>query len=207
MAVYKNGKKYDDDSDVAKRHYAILEAHSGGPSAVNKSGGSGSKGGSKPSYDVTTMDGAKGLYEAQKKYNFDDKYGYYNDSGQYVGFFQDATDGGGMNTTDTYFQGGGPISTLLNVAKIRPAGMSREKNDAGDFVVPRANIGFRDFTDMTDRGGPQAMGGEYQGGPLFVSNIFNALDQIGGVDQGERVTYASITPEELLARRLSKRSF
>lgn len=205
MAVYKNGKKYDDDSEVAKKHYAILEAHGGGPSAVKKSGGSGSKGGSKPSYDPQTE--ADLLQRAQAKYNTDDRYGYYNDSGQYVGFLQDATDGGGMNTTGTYFQGGGPISTLLNVAKIRPAGMSRERNDAGEYIVPRTDIGFRDFTDMTDRGGPQAMGGAYQGGPMFVSNIFNALDQIGGVDQGERATYASMTPEELLARRLARRSY
>ena len=85
----------------------------GGPSAVKKSGGAGSKGGSKPSYDPQTE--ADLLQRAQAKYNTDNRYGYYNDSGQYVGFFEDATDGGGMNTTGTYFQGAGPISTLLNV--------------------------------------------------------------------------------------------
>lgn len=172
--------------------------------ARQTTGGSGGKGGSKPSYDPQTEGDL--LQRAQAKYNTDNSYGYYNDQGQYVDFFTDATDGGGMNTTGTFFKGGGPISTLGNVMKIRPAGMSREMKD-GQYVIPREQIGFRDITDMTDRGGPQAMGGEYQGGPMFVSNIFNALDKIGGVDQGERVAYADLTPEQLEERRRALRGY
>lgn len=183
MAVWKNNKKYDDDSDVAKKHYAIVASHSGGPSAVQNSGGSGSKGGSKPSYDPQTE--ADLLQRAQAKYNTDDMYGYYNNQGQYVGFLQDATDGGGMNTTDTFFQGG-PLSTLLNVAKVRPSGMSREKNEAGEFIVPRADIGFRDAADLTDRGGPQHSGGKFQGGGK-ISAIANTLDNLSGREPDKRV--------------------
>ena len=185
MPVYKNGKMYDDDSDVAKKHYAILEAHSGGPSAVNNSGGSGSKGGSKPSYDPQTE--ADLLERAQAKYNTDNRYGYYNNQGQYVGFMQDATDGGGMNTTDTFFKGG-PLSTLLNVAKVRPAGMSRVKDDAGEFIVPRADVGFRDATDMTDRGGPQTAGGQFQGGGT-LSKAANFVDFLADREATKPVRY------------------
>lgn len=195
-------------SGPSEKQKAIFKKHGmnldGSPVAVKTTGGSGGKGGAKPNYDLTDPKQREGFMEARAKYNNDNSYGYYNNQGQYVDFLTDATDGGGMNTTGTYFQGGGPISTLLNVAKIRPAGMSRETNDAGQYVVPRADIGFRDIADMTDRGGPQAMGGAYQGGPAFVSNIFNALDQIGGVDQGERVTYASMTPQELERRRAAR---
>ena len=191
-------------SGPSKRQREIFALHGknldGSPVARQTSGGSGGKGGSKPSYDIKTMDGAKGLYEAQQKYNTDKSYGYYGDDGKYVSAFQDMTDGGGMNTTDTYFQGG-PFSAYLNALKVRPAGMAREKVD-GQYVVPREQIGFRDATDMGDGGGPQAMGGPKMGLP--VSNIFNALDKIGGVDQGERVTYASMTPQELERRRAAR---
>ena len=61
----------------------------------------------------------------------------------------------------------------------------------GDYIVPRENIGFRNVADMFDRGGPQAAGGAYRGAPYNMSNIFNALNKIGGVDQGERVAYAN----------------
>ena len=179
MAVFSNGKLVDEDSPQAKKHYAILAAHSGAgqPKEVNSLGGSGGKGGSKRSYDPQTE--ADLLQRAQAKYNTDDRYGYYNNRGQYVGFLQDATDGGGMNTTDTFFKGGGPLSTLLNVAKVRPAGFSRERNESGEFIVPRADIGFRDLTDMTDRGGPQTSGGQFQGGGI-LSAAANFADDLSG---------------------------
>ena len=50
-------------------------------------------------------------------------------------------DGGGYDTNDTFFKGAGPISALLNVAKIAPYGQSE---------TPREQIGYRDFTDMTE---------------------------------------------------------
>jgi hypothetical protein len=190
-------------SGPSKRQREIFASHGknldGSPVARQTTGGSGGKGGSKPSYDPQ-IEGDL-LQRAQAKYNNDNSYGYYNDQGQYVDFFTDATDGGGMNTTNTYFQGG-PFSAYLNALKVRPAGMARETNEAGEYLVPRADIGFRDATDMGDGGGPQAMGGPKMGLP--ISNIFNALDQLGGVDQGERVTYASMTPQELERRRAAR---
>ena len=94
---------------------------------------------------------------AQQQFNNDGSYGYYNNQGRYVPFIVDAFDGGGMNTTDTYFKGAGPVSTLLNVAKVRPMG-DVEKDASGNYLVPREQIGFRDVEDMRDRGGPQASG-------------------------------------------------
>lgn len=152
--------------------------------AVQKSGG-GSKGGSK---NLDPREDRELLQRRLKETTTDDKWGYYKPSGEYVSAFTDMFDGGGKNTTNTYFEGG-PLSTLLNVAKIRPAGMASERDAQGNYIVPRENIGFRNLEDMTNRGGPQASGGPYQGGPYGLSNIFNALDQIGGVDQGERVAY------------------
>lgn len=152
--------------------------------AVQKSGG-GSKGGSK---NLDPREDRELLQRRLKETTTDDKWGYYKPSGEYVSAFADRFDGGGKNTTGTYFKDG-PLSTLLNVAKIRPAGMARERDAQGNYIVPIENIGFRDAEDMANRGGPQASGGPYQGGPYGLSNIFNALDQIGGVDQGERVAY------------------
>mgnify|MGYP007032649188 CR=1 FL=1 len=193
MAFFSGGKKSDDKDKIAK-HNAILAAHghdtygpSGGasPSSKKKSGGGG-KGGSNPNLDP--REDRELLQRRIKETTQDDKWGYYAPSGQYVSGFKDMFDGGGKNTTGTYFEGG-PLSTLLNVAKIRPAGMARERDAEGNYVVPSENIGFRNVTDMFDRGGPQASGGEYRGAPYGYSNIFNALDKIGGVDQGERVAY------------------
>lgn len=186
MAIYRDGKRLEgDEADKAmKAHMARFNPSGGGsPQEAKRSGGSNGKGG-KRSYDPMTERDL--LERAQAKYNTDDRYGYYNNRGQYVGFFQDATDGGGMNTTDTFFQGAGPISTLLNVAKIRPSGMSQERDDAGDYIVPRADIGFRDLADMTNRGGPQYSGGQYQGGGT-LSALGNTLDMIGGRKPTERV--------------------
>ena len=125
---------------------------------------------------------------AQQQFNNDGSYGYYNNQGRYVPFIVDAFDGGGMNTTDTYFKGAGPLSTALNVAKVRPAGPASEKDASGNFIVPREQIGFRDATDMTDRGGPQASGGQYEGAGT-ISTIFNMLDVLGGADIPERQEY------------------
>lgn len=197
MAIYRDGKRLEGDEAKAamKTHMARFNPSGGGsPKAAQRSGGSGSKGGSNP--DLDPREDRELLQRRLKETTTDKSWGYYKPSGEYVSGLTDRFDGGGMNTTGTYFEGG-PLSTLLNVAKIRPAGMSRERQTIikdgqvmqGDYIVPRENIGFRNLEDMTNRGGPQASGGPYQGGPYGLSNIFNALDQIGGVDQGERVAY------------------
>ena len=178
---------------LAKHHKMLMDREnrasgggsSGGPSAVTRSGGGG-KGG-KPSIDANTNEGAEALAMAQKQFNNDNSYGYYNNSGKYVPFHVDIRDGGGMNTSGNYFKGAGPLSTALNVAKVRPAGPASEKVD-GEYVIPREQIGYRDSTDWTDRGGPQASGGKYEGGGQ-VSAIFNMIDTLGGATIPERMEY------------------
>ena len=122
-----------------------------------------------------------------KQYNNDSSYGYYSKEGYYVPADIDMQDGGGMNSSGTTYSGGGLISALGNVLKVRPYGQEN---------TPREQIGYRDFTDMTDRGGPQASGGAYQGGGT-ISAIGNLLDAIGGVDQGTRTPYVYDTPSSM----------
>ncbi len=114
-----------------------------------------------------------------KQYNNDGRYGYYNDEGYYVPADIDMRDGGGADANDTFFEGGGFLSLLGNIAKIRPYGQEN---------TPREQIGFRNVADMFDRGGPQHSGGEYKGG-MTLSMLGNLADQIGGVDQGTRTRY------------------
>lgn len=113
------------------------------------------------------------------KYNNDGRYGYYNEQGYYVPADIDMRDGGGADNADTFFEGGGFLSLLGNIAKIRPYGQKD---------TPREQIGFRNVADMFDRGGPQHSGGEYRGGGT-ISMLGNLADQIGGVDQGTRTRY------------------
>ena len=119
------------------------------------------------------------------QYNNDGRFGYYNDQGFYVPADIDMRDGGGVDNSGTFFEGGGFLSTLANVAKIRPYGQ-------GD--TPREQIGFRNVADMFDRGGPQASGGPYMGGGM-ISTIGYTLDALGGVDQGTRTLYNYDTTE------------
>jgi hypothetical protein len=116
---------------------------------------------------------------AFRQYNTDGKYGYYNDQGFYVPADIDMRDGGGMDANDTFFEGGGLMSLLGNIAKIKPYGQKD---------TPREQIGFRNVADMFDRGGPQHSGGEYRGGGK-ISMLGNMMDEIGGVNQGARTRY------------------
>ena len=125
--------------------------------------------------------------KAFNQYNNDSSYGYYTEEGYYVPADVDMRDGGGMNSSGTFYEGGGLISALGNVFKVRPYGQEN---------TPREQIGYRDFTDMTDRGGPQASGGAYQGGGT-ISAIGNLLDAIGGVDQGTSTPYVYETPNQM----------
>lgn len=173
-------------SEEQKKIFALHGKNlDGSPVRSRQTSGGGSKGGSK---NLDPREDRELLQRRLKETTTDDKWGYYKPSGEYVSALTDRFDGGGKNTTGTYFEDG-PLSTLGNVMKIRPAGMSSERDAQGNYIVPRENIGFRNLEDMTNRGGPQASGGAYQGAPYNISNIFNALDYIGGVDQGERVEY------------------
>lgn len=112
-------------------------------------------------------------------YNNDGRYGYYNDQGYYVPADIDMRDGGGADNADTFFEGGGFLSLLGNIAKIRPYGQKD---------TPREQIGFRNVADMFDRGGPQHSGGEYRGGGT-LSMLGNIAESIAGVNQGTRTRY------------------
>jgi hypothetical protein len=167
------------DMPLLADHYQKLSdrENSGGATAMATSGGGG-KGG-RPDIDVRGESGQQHLAEMQAKFNNDGSYGYYNNQGGYVPFYVDAFDGGGMDTNNTFFEGAGPISTLLNVAKIAPYGQSE---------TPREQIGFRDITDMMDRGGPQASGGKFQGAGSY-SGMMNFIDELSGATIPDREEY------------------
>ena len=167
------------DMPLLADHYRNLSdrENAGGSTAIATSGGGG-KGG-RPDINPNTNEGAEALAMAQQQFNNDGSYGYYNNQGKYVPFYVDALDGGGIDTNDTFFEGAGPISTLLNVAKIAPYGQSE---------TPREQIGFRDITDMRDRGGPQASGGKFQGAGSY-SGMMNFLDELSGATVPEREEY------------------
>tara|TARA_R100001440_G_scaffold36907_2_gene56045 strand:- start:917 stop:1945 length:1029 start_codon:yes stop_codon:yes gene_type:complete len=150
---------------------------------ARQGGGGGPKGGGPAKIDPTTELGQSFV----QKYNTDGRYGYYNTNpnhqkyalGEYVPAFRDMMDGGGFDTNDTFFKGAGPISTLLNVAKIAPYGQSE---------TPREQIGFRDITDMRDRGGPQHSGGEFEGGGT-ISMVGNLMDKLSGREATPKTRY------------------
>ena len=150
-----------------------------GSKASSKASGSGGKGGGK-SVDPSTSKGQKAIAASRTEKS---GFGYYDDQGKYVPAYIDAFDGGGMNQQGTYFAGG-PLSNILNVAKVAPLG-------SGD--APRERIGYRDLTDMFDEGGPQASGGGFRGAGGFsgLGNIANMLagnesERVGYYDEGGR---------------------
>jgi len=142
--------------------------------------GSGGKGGGRPDVNPETSKGQSAIAKSRAKKS---GFGYYDNKGKYVPAYVDMFDGGGMNTSDTYFAGG-PLSNILNVMKVAPKG-------SGD--VPRERIGYRDLTDMFDQGGPQASGGGFRGAGGFsgLGNIANMLagnesERVGYYDEGGR---------------------
>lgn len=152
-----------------------------GSKASSKSNSSGGKGGGK-SVNPSTSKGQKAITASRTKKS---GFGYYDDAGKYVPAYIDAFDGGGMNQQGTYFAGG-PLSNILNVAKVAPLG-------ATEGLVPREEIGYRDLTDMFDQGGPQASGGGFRGAGGFsgLGNIANMLagnesERVGYYDEGGR---------------------
>lgn len=191
MAIYRDGKRLEGEEaeKAMERHQARMSG--GGGSSRDKSspkarngGGSGGKGGGRPDISPDKV--------SESKYNTDNSYGYYDASGKYVPAFVDMRDGGGKNQSGNYFVGGGILSGLLNAAKVRPAGGAREMQD-GEYVVPIADIGYRDIRDMFDRGGPQASGGRFQGGGQ-LSGLANLGYSLTGREFGERTPYGSSVP-------------
>jgi hypothetical protein len=175
-ATYKDGKLVS-NTNVSSGNSSGSKNKGGGAQA---SEGSGGKGGGKPQIASNKVSGSA--------YNKDKSYGYYNDQGKYVSALQDMFDGGGMNQSGNYFQGGGAISAMLNAAKVRPAGAARARDDQGNYIVDRADIGFRDINDWFDRGGPQASGGEFQG-----LGLYSALANLVAGQKGDRTPYAAPT--------------
>jgi len=212
-----SGGRLKDDDPRVTRHRQILVSHgmgdpyaggssnnvpalpnvvSGGQSSGPVSGaapkaqsvlGGGGKGGKK-SYDVTDPKQRENFLEARAKYNNDGNFGYYANNGQWVSALTDAFDGGGQDQYGTAFYGGGPLSMIGNAMKIRPLGMAREKDDEGEYLVDRADIGYRNIKDMYDRGGPQASGGRFEGAGHY-SEFANML----AGERGERELYPTET--------------
>lgn len=174
-ATYKDGKLVS-NTNVSSSSSSNSKK-GGGAQATSTTGGSGGKGGGKPDIASNQV--------SSNPYNKDKSYGYYNDQGKYVSAFQDMIDGGGRNQSGNYFEGGGAISAMLNAAKVRPAGAARARDDQGNYIVDRRDIGFRDVGDWFDRGGPQASGGKFQG-----LGLYSALANLALGEKGQRTPYA-----------------
>lgn len=153
----------------------------GAPVQAKKTSGGGNKGGRDP-IKASDVEG--------NQYNKDTSYGYYGPKGNWVTAWEDMRDGGGQNRSGNYFVGGGAVSSLLNALKIRPAGAAREKDPkTGKYLIDRADIGYRNFQDMYDRGGPQAAGGKFMGAGKY-SGLANFI--LG--EEGERKQYVPVSP-------------
>ena len=91
---------------LADHHKKLMDrenrasGRSSGPTAVAGSGRGGK--GAKPSIDPRTEANQKIIANSQN----DGSYGYYTNMGRYVPFSVDIRDGGGMNTSGNFFQGG-----------------------------------------------------------------------------------------------------
>jgi len=153
--------------------------------------GGGGKGGVK-SKALDPREDRELLQSQIEKYNSDGNFGYWGKSAdgmfRWVNPLTDAFDGGGQDQYGTAFYGGGPLSMIGNAMKIRPLGMAREKDDEGDYIVDRADIGYRNIKDMYDRGGPQASGGRFEGAGQYSE----LLNLIAG-ERGERELYDPAT--------------
>jgi len=153
--------------------------------------GGGGKGGVK-SKALDPREDRELLQSQIEKYNNDGNFGYWGKSAdgmfRWVNPLTDAFDGGGQDQYGTAFYGGGPLSMIGNAMKIRPLGMAREKDDEGDYIVDRADIGYRNIKDMYDRGGPQASGGRFEGAGQYSE----LLNLIAG-ERGERELYDPAT--------------
>jgi hypothetical protein len=182
MAAMNRSASYDSNITDTMNAFKAIAAGNSSSGASGGSGGAGPVSGAAPQAKSVLGGGGKGGVKSQAldpvedmdlineqiaKYNNDGNFGYWNQSkdGMYrwVSPLTDAFDGGGQDKYGTAFYGGGPLSALGNAMKIRPMGMAREKGDDGNYLVDRADIGYRNIKDMYDRGGPQASGGRFEG--------------------------------------------
>ena len=155
---------------------------------------SGGKGGGRAQVAMDTNIGE--AYARQ--FNADDNYGYYNEQGEYVSPFTDATDGGGKNQSGNYFVGGGLLSTIGNLLKVRPSGAASERDPmTGEYSVPRSQIGFASLADALDQGGPQASGGGFRDGGS-IGNFMNMLNAVGNNESIRRPTGVRVVQDGMM---------
>ena len=180
-----------DDEDLAPVIGAPTSTDSGGNTYEVRSPTSGGKGGGRAQVAMNTDMGK--AYARQ--FNEDDSYGYYNQRGEYVSPFTDMRDGGGKNQSGNYFVGGGLLSTIGNLLKVRPVGPASERDPmTGDYIIPRSEIGFTSLADAFDQGGPQASGGGFRDGGM-AGNFLNMLNRIGNNESMRRPTGLSVVQD------------
>lgn len=113
--------------DEFKKIVAAANSGDGGNAAPAAKGG---KGGGK-SVNPLAKEGSAD-YKKMQKANTDNSYGYYDvNTGDYVPWYIDIQNGGGMNTAGPTFEGGfgtaGLIGGLLNAAGVSPYGQDRPR--------------------------------------------------------------------------------
>jgi len=180
-----------DDEDLAPVIGAPTFTDRDGNVGEVRSPTSGGKGGGRAQVAMNTDAGR----DYARQFNEDDSYGYYNQRGEYVSPFTDMRDGGGRNQSGNYFVGGGLLSTIGNLLKVRPVGPASERDPmTGDYIIPRSQIGFTSIADMFDQGGPQASGGGFRDGGM-AGNVLNMLNRIGNNESMRRPTGLSVVQD------------
>lgn len=106
---------------------------------------------------------------------------YYNRTAQTIGRTQ------GADAQQRYMRSSGYGRPQAGLFSFLSGGNNQNSSTGGNNTIPRM-FGYRDTTDMFDRGGKYASGGMYQdgGGYSMLANIGAALT---GQDLGERQLY------------------
>ena len=106
---------------------------------------------------------------------------YYNRTAQTIGRTQ------GADAQQRYMRSSGYGKPRAGLFSFLSGGNNQNSSTGGNNIIPRM-FGYRDTTDMFDRGGKYASGGMYQdgGGYSMLANIGAALT---GQDLGERQLY------------------
>ena len=75
--------------------------------------------------------------EERKRINSDGRFGYFDEvNKRYIPAFIDFMDGGGRDTRDDTFEGGGPLSGIANDLGIKPYGSQRDRMFGGPTTSP-----------------------------------------------------------------------
>jgi hypothetical protein len=106
---------------------------------------------------------------------------YYNRTAKTIGRTQ------GADAQQRYMRSSGYGRPQAGLFSFLSGGNNQNSSTGGNNIIPRM-FGYRDTTDMFDRGGKYASGGMYQdgGGYSVLANIGAALS---GQDMGERQLY------------------